>query len=174
MAEYYVYELVDPRNNKVFYVGKGLRGRVDQHEREARKGKQSKKCDLIREIEASGRSIIKRKVSAFQSEVYAFRAEAELIERYRLENLTNVHPGGGSPRSAPTVEQDRELVGATAELINRSRNGTIRHLLVAGKPFDLLPILEGWKDQVAKVIDARGIGWANRIAKRYGVRFVHG
>ena len=34
---YYVYELIDPRDDRVFYVGKGKKGRIDQHEAEARK-----------------------------------------------------------------------------------------------------------------------------------------
>ena len=31
---YYVYELIDPRDDRVFYVGKGKKGRIDQHEAE--------------------------------------------------------------------------------------------------------------------------------------------
>lgn len=174
MAEYYVYELIDPRTGAVFYVGKGSRGRIHQHEVEARKGKQSRKCDLIREIEEAGLKLIKRKVRSFGSEAQAYRVETELIDQYGRDNLTNIQPGGGSPRNARTAEDDRELVSATAELINRSRNGSIHRLLVAGKPFDLLPILNGWKEQVAEVIEARGLNWANRIAKRFGVRFVNG
>jgi hypothetical protein len=33
--KYYVYELVDPRTSRVFYVGKGRGKRMHAHEREA-------------------------------------------------------------------------------------------------------------------------------------------
>ena len=29
---YYVYALVDPRDNKIFYIGKGINNRIFQHE----------------------------------------------------------------------------------------------------------------------------------------------
>lgn len=29
---YYVYALADPRDNKIFYIGKGINNRIFQHE----------------------------------------------------------------------------------------------------------------------------------------------
>lgn len=31
--EYYVYQLIDPRNDLVFYVGKGCKNRMYEHEK---------------------------------------------------------------------------------------------------------------------------------------------
>lgn len=53
-TEFYVYELRDPRNGLPFYVGKGKGDRINAHEREARKGVSSPKCERIKEIWAAG------------------------------------------------------------------------------------------------------------------------
>lgn len=91
---WYVYELVDPRDQRIFYVGKGKENRIDSHEIEAAKGRISRKCIKIREIQQSGLQIIKRKIALFWDEDAAYECEEELIECYGLENLTNVLPGG--------------------------------------------------------------------------------
>ncbi len=41
---HYVYQLVDPRNGEIFYIGKGRFERIFQHEIEARRGLQTRKC----------------------------------------------------------------------------------------------------------------------------------
>ena len=171
---YYVYELVDPRNAKVFYVGKGKNARVDAHEAEAKKGINSPKCDRIRDIWSEGMSVLKRRVASFADEQEAFDFEADLIEEYGLDSLTNLIPGGGSPRGAPTVYQDRILVRVAAEGINRTRNGEIEGILVNGSYLNLVDIIERYKERAFEVIERRGLEWANKISKRFGVVFCHG
>ncbi len=61
---YYVYTLARPSTdrlnpNAVFYVGKGTKSRLFDHEEEAANGIQSRKCDVIREIWASGGQVQK-------------------------------------------------------------------------------------------------------------------
>lgn len=92
---YYVYALIDPRNNKPFYIGKGKGSRIDAHEKEAAKGVYSRKCKRIREIQDDGESVVKLKLSHHKQEQDAYDAEAQEIERIGLDNLTNVVPGGG-------------------------------------------------------------------------------
>lgn len=91
---FYVYQLIDPRNNQVFYVGKGKGNRIDQHESEALKGVYSAKCKLIREIQSLGLNIKKQKVFHSGDEDEAYQFEADMIANIGLENLTNVLPGG--------------------------------------------------------------------------------
>lgn len=91
---FYVYQLIDPRDKKPFYIGKGQRGRLDHHEYEARKGKRSKKCRRIRDIWALKLEIGKEIVKNFEDEIEAYDYEAKLIEEIGLSNLTNVIPGG--------------------------------------------------------------------------------
>ena len=171
---YYVYELVDPRDGRVFYVGKGKKARIDAHEAEARKGVVSFKCDRIRDIWAAGQSLIKRRVASFGDEQEAFDFEADLICEYGLDNLDNIIPGGGTPRGVPTIYQDRIAVRIAAEAVNRTRNGEIKGILVNGSYLDLGAFIEGCKNKAFEVIDRRGADWANAIAKRFGVVFSHG
>ena len=95
-AKWYVYELSDPRDNSVFYVGKGSGNRIDAHERDTIKGVCSKKCNKIRSINNSGYSIHKEKVATFWDEQAAYDYETERISFYGLSNLTNIIAGGQS------------------------------------------------------------------------------
>lgn len=92
--KFYVYVLIDPRNNNIFYIGKGTKNRIDQHEQESKKGVCSYKCNKIRSIEQSGFNIIKYKIAGFNDEKEAYDYETKIIDDYGLENLTNVMRGG--------------------------------------------------------------------------------
>jgi hypothetical protein len=85
---FYVYALVDPRNDKVFYIGKGTGNRVFSHEIESGKSRESEKKKLqhIREIENCGYSVRRLIINWGLTENEAFIAEATLI------NLLNRMP----------------------------------------------------------------------------------
>ena len=94
--KYYTYTLLDPRTNKVFYIGKGIYNRMYNHEMIVRSGKVDsniEKCKLIKEIIDSGNKIIYNKPNKDISETEAFQREKELISKYGLNNLTNIRPG---------------------------------------------------------------------------------
>ena len=56
--KYYVYALVDPRDNRIFYVGKGIANRVYQHAQAAlAEDTQSLKLNTIREIKSLGMEV---------------------------------------------------------------------------------------------------------------------
>lgn len=78
--KWYTYFLIDPRNNKIFYIGKGAGQRIKEHEWQANRGVKSPKCDLIRDITQSGYKIIKQKVALFNCEDYAYMHEAYLFD----------------------------------------------------------------------------------------------
>lgn len=168
---YYVYELRDPRCGSVFYVGKGKGSRIDQHEREAQAGRQSRKCQRIRDIEAAGNRVVKR-VKHFTDEQDALDFEAEHIASFGLANLTNVVPGGGTASGRPTLYTDRIRVRAAAFMIRRTGNGRVAALLVNGERLDLLPLIENAKKGACEVILRRGVDWANEVAKNLNVKFV--
>jgi hypothetical protein len=99
---YYVYELAYPESmgGAVFYVGKGVRRRINAHESEARLGKQSYKCDIIRDIWAHGEQVVKRKVFETPIEQDAYIYEWVLVNLvYGYDNLANVQDGGDGRRS---------------------------------------------------------------------------
>ena len=94
MSRFYVYELADPRTGIAFYVGKGQKSRVQQHETEAAKGVYSRKCQRIRDIWSASLDVERRIVSRHADENEALQAEFDLIAAYGLDQLTNVMPGG--------------------------------------------------------------------------------
>jgi hypothetical protein len=106
IGPFYVYVLVDPRDDRPFYVGKGTRSRLLAHGFEADlKGEQgqSEKTARIREIRAGGGEPIVEVVRHRLEEPEAFLVEAALIDC--LPSLTNkVRGRGASQRRAPLAE----------------------------------------------------------------------
>lgn len=93
-AIWYVYELIDPRNGQVFYVGKGKGNRINEHEAEAKTDHPSYKCNKIRSIWAAGHKVVKQKVAMFWDEEAAYQHEEDRIAEIGLDNLTNIIGGG--------------------------------------------------------------------------------
>lgn len=113
---YYVYALVDPRDDKVFYIGKGIGNRVFSHEIESDKARKSekKKLQKIREIENSGFSVKRLIVNWGLSESEAFSAEATLINLLKFMpdfQLTN-EVSGHHVHECLTTEEFEILYGA--------------------------------------------------------------
>jgi hypothetical protein len=168
MSSYYVYELTDPRDGLPFYVGKGVRARIHQHEREARAGGDTAKCQRIREIEAAGLEVGKRYVRWFSDEQAAYDFEAEHIAALGPETLTNIAAGGGTPRLCGKSD-DAEVASACAEFINRTRNGAIEAIIVAGEVLDLRPILVDYKNRLREFTQKHGLEWVNKRTAKFGV-----
>lgn len=93
---FYVYRLIDPRSGSVFYVGKGQKNRIHQHEKDALKavGVCSEKIKRIKDIWAAKCEVQKEFVAYFWDEQDAYDFETDLIEEIGLSNLTNILPGG--------------------------------------------------------------------------------
>ena len=113
---YYVYALVDPRDDKVFYIGKGTGNRVFSHEMESDKSPKSekKKLQKIRNIEKDGFSVKRLIVNWGLSENEAFVAEATLINLLnRLPDilLTN-EVSGHHVHESLTAEEFELMYGA--------------------------------------------------------------
>jgi hypothetical protein len=97
----YVYELADPRDGKVFYVGSGKGLRIDQHEKETALGHYSAKHAKIKEIWDAGLHIEKRIVGLHLDRKLAYGHEQRLIDQFGLTNLTNKQFGGEPIRIGP-------------------------------------------------------------------------
>jgi hypothetical protein len=110
VAEYlgwYVYLYVDPRNEKIFYVGKGKGKRILAHFDDPR---DSDKTRTISELAAAGlRPRLDMLAHGLKDEETAFRIEAAVIDVLRLGELTNAVRGWKSLQlGRMTLE---ELVG---------------------------------------------------------------
>lgn len=89
---YYVYLLKDPKNNKVFYVGKGKGNRINHHLLGAMDDntKETEKIKRIRDIEKSGLEVKKIILRHELTEPEAFAVESTMIDYLGINNLTNI------------------------------------------------------------------------------------
>lgn len=99
--EYYVYGLIDPRNNEYFYIGKGKGKRFSSHLNKNRQKKDRNylKVNRIRDIESSGNSVKIEIIFSNLDEDIAYELEKVLIYRLGREILdegilSNLVPGG--------------------------------------------------------------------------------
>lgn len=113
---YYVYALIDPRSNDVFYIGKGIGNRIFSHKAESGKSSESEKEKIrrIQDIESNGFSVKRIMVNWGLSEQEAFAAEASLINLFNIisdNRLTNIVAGHHVHESL-TVENFELMHGA--------------------------------------------------------------
>lgn len=88
---YYVYLLLDPRDNKIFYVGKGCGNRVFQHVANALETKlESDKLDKIRDINTAGKIVKYYIVRHDLDEDDAFTVESVLIDLLTYPEFSSI------------------------------------------------------------------------------------
>ncbi|MEQ8717741.1 MAG: hypothetical protein RIE08_09030 [Acidimicrobiales bacterium] len=143
---FYVYALIDPRNNEIFYIGKGKGSRFLAHQSEAvRQSGKSAKAERIRSILDAGHTpsvdIIRH---GLKDEKTAFLVESVLIDA--LPGLTNKVSGHDADR----LPLDELIVRyAAPELSNDA-------------PPAVMIRLRAWQDAPEKVergYTRKGHGW---------------
>lgn len=139
---YYLYHLIDPRTDKVFYVGKGKDKRVYQHKLQAIKHKhQNKKLEnKINSIIKHGFQPIERKVAFSFQEDFIFDLEILYIERFGLDNLCNLKGGGegGSPSEETKKKISQSLKNTLDDAVKTRRAYyNVIHNLLPVKLLDL-------------------------------------
>lgn len=103
---YYVYELIDPRVNLPFYVGKGKDDRVYFHlsEKSRAKSDNERKFNKIQKIRKEGYEPEIKIVEYFENENDAYFYEEELIKKYGKKDidkggiLTNICESSRPPK----------------------------------------------------------------------------
>lgn len=113
---FYVYALIDPRDDKVFYIGKGSGNRVFFHEIESKKAynRDKDKLNRIQEIEDSGFLVKRLIINWGLSESEAFVAETSLINLLKYVpdvKLTN-EVSGHHVHNSLMVEEFEKTYGA--------------------------------------------------------------
>lgn len=116
LGDYYVYGLIDPRTDQIFYIGKGAGNRVFEHEKESLNSPNSDQLKLktISEINAVGLEVKKIIINSNLTESEAFAAEAALINAFNYisdAGLTNIVAGHHSAE-ALSVEDFEKIYGA--------------------------------------------------------------
>jgi hypothetical protein len=161
---YYVYQLIDPRDGKPFYIGKGQGSRIDQHEFEARNGRQSIKCHRIPEIWEAGKRIEKSIIRYFNDEAEALEFEYQEIDRIGLKNLTNQIPGGGegfvTPGAGPH-STDLQVVKLLKKVLQFAPDlSTPFTIVVHGIEVEFHEgILKNIRKAVSRLIERKGCDW---------------
>ena len=85
---YYVYALVDSRDGKVFYIGKGVGNRVFAHANDAIESEtESDKLNLIREIHDAGQTVDHYILRHGMDEETAYEFESALIDFLTYPNF---------------------------------------------------------------------------------------
>lgn len=113
--KFYVYELIDPRTNRVFYVGKGCDDRAKQHLTEASRDQKywvnTIKCQIINNIIRTGLEVIVRYVDKNLDEDSAYGLEELLVSQHGkiIDGsgiLSNIADGGigGNGQVRPVVQ----------------------------------------------------------------------
>ena len=119
VLRYYVYALRDPRDGRVFYVGKGIGDRINAHLREAGKDPESERAKLrtINDIEAAGLEVdLLFLRTGIEDEPTAFVVEQAVIDAFAadghaLTNLVRGHHSGSEGLASlnATVARHRAL-----------------------------------------------------------------
>ena len=94
-AGFYVYALIDPANQEIFYIGKGIGGRVLKHEERTRRGvlQNAAKVKRIQHIFAAGHEAERRILFVSESEEVALSVEDNIIHELADFGLTNIIGG---------------------------------------------------------------------------------
>lgn len=97
MTIYYVYQLVDPRNNKPFYIGEGKGKRAWSHLSFQSRCNNPHKDRVIKKIHSMGLEVIVIMLYENLTKEQARYYETKVIEEIGIDNLTNICKNANPP-----------------------------------------------------------------------------
>ena len=138
----YVYALIDPRDNKIFYIGKGITNRVFSHINEAIiNPKETEKLETIRAIKNSNQKVKHFIIRHGLEENEAILLESVLIDFLTFKDfaeiakITNIASGHYSFIHGIKTAEECEILYNCAELIREN----VKHKIIViniNKSFD--------------------------------------
>lgn len=173
---YYVYSLNDPRTGKPFYIGKGTKNRMYQHEKDSKAN--HPKCIRIREIKDAGLSVEYKKIKHFADEKAAYEYEAKLIKKIGKENLTNIADGGQCKPvwvSERSIEDEslEAMIYAVAKFESMQQKGQNKFYIVGFELNGFADLINFYKEKLYKAYLDYGQATFKRIVKscreKYGL-----
>lgn len=117
---YYVYCLINPEDNRVFYIGKGKGNRVFAHAQGIKsENRKSEKIDLIEKIINSG-NLVKHVVIRYGlTDKESKEVESALIDFIGIEKLSNIVKGNNSERGLIACDElELKFNAIPAEIIH--------------------------------------------------------
>lgn len=117
IGPYYVYALIDPRGDTIFYVGKGTGQRLLAHGWEAHMAADGRRhSEKIERIKAIRRAGLEPRIDVMRHGIVdeddAFMVEAVLIDCLGIDNLTNKPRGHGVEKGRYTLDELVRRYGA--------------------------------------------------------------
>jgi len=116
--KYYVYQLIHPKTNRPFYIGKGTGDRAYTHNRFKDDNGNPYKDRVIQKLHKEGLEPVVDIVKYFENEQEAYDYEEQLTESIGLDNLTNMVIGarpptkkGWTPSAETLAKRSRGLKG---------------------------------------------------------------
>jgi len=107
MAKYFVYYLIDPRDDSVFYVGRGSKNRIRNHNCPKNKSLPLRK--RIKEIHDAKLEVGSEKVFFSDDSEVAYDYERSAIAAIGLKNLCNIYPGYSKGISVVSTEVRKKI-----------------------------------------------------------------
>jgi len=110
---HYTYVLIDPRSNEVFYVGKGVKGRMHRHLQGRGSHGNLKLKNMILKILSLGLVPIAEKIFEHEDEWPCHANEIAAIAFYGLGHLCNLTNGGEGVSGRLMSEESRARLSAS-------------------------------------------------------------
>lgn len=122
---YYVYAYIDPRNEKIFYIGKGKSTRMYVHLRSGMLKTDTPKNNLIKEILNNGLKPKIIKLEKNLTEKEALAKEIEWIKKIGKDNLTNKTIGGQGVSGLPSPFKGKYHSEEAKQKMRESKLGSL-------------------------------------------------
>lgn len=199
MSKYYVYELIDPRNSTIFYIGKGKGKRMYSHVSRVKNEKIPNKnrhlFHKIKQILNSGyNDIVYKQIFFTNDDKEAYKKEEERIKEIGIKNLCNILESssyrselsyklfGEKMTGHLTTEETKKKISEslmghpiseeTKQKISNTKKGKKTKPCSEGKKEKISKAqrpIEGWKDLVSPSGEKIPITTISNFCKKYNL-----